>query len=266
MYKIGEKLLPSKLKNVFWGFFALVAAVAIYIAMSVNEKPYLLFLSGAGMKAPVTEIANNFEKKTGIKIYTFFDGSAVLRDYIINFRGGDLFLSGDEKNFNAVVEKRFVEDSSFVAWHIVAILVSPRYKEEIKGLDDLAKKGVRLAISNPRMASLGRLVMEQIIKRHPKGKEILNNVVVYGSSTDDILKLYRQGNIDAIIEWDVMADTPEGKGLSIVEIEDQYKIKDPLKIGLLKTSKNPKAARKFYDYFTTKGIDVFRKHGYEVER
>ena len=185
----------------------------------------------------------------------------------LSISGKEIYsFSGDEKNFNAVVKKSLVKDSSFVAWHIVAILVSPSYKEEIKGLDDLAKKGVRLAISNPGMASLGRLVMERIIKRHPKGAAILNNVVVYGSSTDDILKLYRQGNIDAIIEWDVMADTPKGKGLSIVEIEDPYKIKDPLYIGLLQTSKNPGTARKFYDYFTTKGIEVFRKHGCKVQR
>jgi molybdate transport system substrate-binding protein len=262
-----DKYLSAKPGKILIVFFALAAAaVVIYISMSRDEKPYLLFLSGAGMKVPVTEIADNFEKETGIKIYLFFDGSKILRDYIINFKRGDLFLSGDEKNFDAVVEKGVIQDSSFVAWHIVSILVSPHYKGQINGLDDLAKKGVRLAISNPRMASLGRLVMERTIKRHPKGKEILKNVVVYGSSSDDILDLYRQGGIDAIIEWDVMAETPQGKGLVVVEIEDRYKIKDPLKIGLLKTSKNPGTARKFYDYFTTTGIEVFRKHGYNVER
>ena len=65
--------MSSKPTKVLLGFFALaVAAVAIYIAMSMNEKPYLLFLSGAGMKVPVTEIANNFEEESGIKVYTLW--------------------------------------------------------------------------------------------------------------------------------------------------------------------------------------------------
>lgn len=243
--------------------FVFLVLVGFTVSCHKEEKP-ILFLSGAGMKVPVNEIAENFEKETGIKVQTQFDGSSILRDYILNFKTGDVFLPGDEKNLDILAKEGLVEESSFVAWHIVAILVPPDAKDQIKGLDDLAKEGVRLVISNPKLASLGRIVTENIIKKHPKGEEILNNVVVYGSSSQDVLNLYREGGVDAIIEWDVMASTPEGKGLIIVPLEEPYQVKDKLFAGLLKTAEDPVLAKKFYDYLNTSGKEVFRKHGYNT--
>lgn len=244
---------------------AITVVLTAFFLLADREKQSLIFLSGAGMKVPVTEIAENFERETGIRVQTHFEGSSILRDYIINFKTGDIFLPGDKKNLDVLSEKGLVADSSFMAWHVAAILVSPEAGERIKGLDDLAGEGIRLAISNPRLASLGRIVMQQIIERHPRGRDILKNVVVYGSSSQDVLRLYREGGIDAIIEWDVMAVTPEGEGLVVIPLEDPYQVNDELSAGLLTTAEDSKLARQFYLYLTTRGKDVFRKHGYDID-
>lgn len=233
---------------------------------SCSEQVQVVFLSGAGMKAPVTEIAANFEQETGIKVQTHFEGSSILRDYILKFNTGDIFLPGDKKNLNVLAEKGLVKEESFLAWHVVAILVSPEMADRIKGLDDLADEGLRLAMSNPRLASLGKIVMNRIINQHPRGAEILKNVVVYGSSSQDVLSLYSEGDIDAVIEWDVMAGTPEGEGLIVVPIQEPYQVKDELRAGLLSTAKDPEAARRFYTYLVSTGREVFRKHGYDTEQ
>ncbi|MCK4840074.1 MAG: molybdate ABC transporter substrate-binding protein [Desulfobulbaceae bacterium] len=243
----------------------IIALTVGFFSLTGQNKKTILFLSGAGMKVPVNEIAANFGQETGLKIQTQFDGSSILRDYILDFNSGDIFLPGDRKNLDLLSEKGLVAESSFIAWHVVAILVSPEAKERIKGLDDLAGQGVRIAMSNPKLASLGRIVTKNIIERHPKGADILKNVVVYGSSSQDVLKLYNEGGIDAIIEWDVMAATPEGQGLIVVPLEKPYQVKDELFAGLLTTAHNPKEAKKFYDYLVTKGKEVFRKHGYNIE-
>jgi molybdate transport system substrate-binding protein len=242
-----------------------IAAAGVMLLLKGREKPTVLFLSGAGMKVPVTEIAADFERETGIRVQTQFGGSSILRDYILDFNTGDIFLPGDKKNLDMLSEKGLVAESAFIAWHIVAILVSPEAKERIHGLDDLAKPGIRIVLSNPKLASLGRIVKKDIIDRHPRGKDILKNVVVYGSSSQDVLKLYREGGIDAIIEWDVMAATPEGRGLIVVPLEEPYQVKDKLFAGLLTCARHPKAAREFYDYLKTKGKEVFRKHGYNTD-
>ena len=243
-----------------------VVLATFIFTLSCQKQPTLLFLSGAGMKVPVNEIAANFEKETGIKVQTQFDGSSILRDYILNFKTGAIFLPGDKANLDVLSEKGLVKESSFIAWHIVSILVSPGAVDRIKGIDDLAEPGVRLVISNPKLASLGRIVIENIIEKHPKGDDIFKNVVVYGSSSQDVLKLYRDGGIDAVIEWDVMASTPEGEGLVVVPLEGPYQVKDELFVGLLNTADDPVLAKKFYDYLVTEGKEVFRKHGYRTDR
>ena len=242
-----------------------IAATVVFFSFKERQETTLLFLSGAGMKVPVNEIVANFERKTGIRVQTQFDGSAILRDYILTFNTGDIFLPGDKKNLDILAENDLVSESAFIAWHVVAILVAPEARERIKGLADLAKPGVRIAMSNPKLASLGRIVMKNIIEKHPKGQDILKNVVVYGSSSQDVLKLYREGGIDAIIEWDVMAATPEGQGLVVVPLEKPYMVRDELFAGLLTTAREPRAAKEFYDYLVTDGKEVFRKHGYNIE-
>lgn len=254
-----------KTRNLLFSALILaIVAVAVLMLLPERKKPYLIFLSGAAMKVPVTEIAGNFEKETGIKVHTVFEGSLTLMDYILNFRTGDVFLPGDKKVLDSISEKGLVKENSFVAWHKVGILISPRYKGEIDSLDDLSRRGVRLAISNPEMTSLGKLVNERILNRHPRGREILSNVVFFGSSTEEILGMYREGNIDAVIEWEVMAHVPEGKGLIVVPIEEEYSIRDAFHIALLKTSHNPELAKRFYDYFAHEGKEIFRKYGYEI--
>lgn len=252
-----------------YSYYLLLGIIAlgliIFFALNRSDEQKVLLLSGAGMKVPVYEIAQNFEKETGIKVNIQLGGSSILRNYILDFKTGDLFLPGDKKNLDLLSEADLVVEGTFMAWHSVAILVAPQAKDRIKSLDDLAKPGVRLVMSNPELASLGKIVTQKIIKKHPKGEEILKNVVVYGSSSQDVLKLYKEGNIDALIEWDVMTNTPEGKDLIVVPIEEKYQVKDQLFVGLLKTAEHPELARKFYDYMKIKGKMIFKKHGYNTE-
>lgn len=236
-----------------------------YFFHAAPPSPSIKFLCGAGMKTPITEIIQNFETETGNKVHVFFEGSAILNEYISTFRSGDLFLPGDKENLDILQKQGLVTDSSFLAWHTGAILIPPSLKDRIRGVDDLAGEGVRLAMPNPRQTSLGRLVMKNIINRHPAGDRILGNIVVYGSSCQDVLDRFRESNADVLFEWDVMATTPEGQGLIVVPIAGPYQVKDPMHLGLLATARNPTLARQFYAYLLTKGREVFRKHGYNVE-
>jgi len=248
--------------------FLLAAAVISLYTCKGGESRYIVFFSGSGMKIPVSEIVRDFSGKTGIAVDVHFEGSAVLRRHIETFGDADLFMSGDRKNVELLVEKGLVKEHTFIAWHIPVILLPPENRDMIKGLNDLAKKGVRFVMANPAHAASGRLVHD-MLQRHPKGKEILNNVVVYGSSTADALRLFRElrekGEVDAVVEWDIMVHAPEGSGLIAVPFEREYEIKDPLMLAILKAADKSSNAGKFYDYFRTKGIDIFKKHGYNTE-
>jgi molybdate transport system substrate-binding protein len=245
-----------------------ILLTAVFFLLNRKDREFIVFFSGAGMKIPVSEITAGFTDATGIRVDLHFEGSSVLRQYIETYGDADLFMSGDKENIDKLITARLVKESAFIAWHIPSILIPPENREKIKGLDDLGKKGVGFVMSNPRQASLGRMV-DEMIRRHPKGAEILRHVAVYGSSTEDDLKLFwdlhKKGKADAVVEWDVMVQVPEGKGLLVVPFEREYAVKDALMIALLKTAKNPAGAKRLYDYFRTEGIEVFKKHGYNTE-
>jgi molybdate transport system substrate-binding protein len=255
-----------KIYFLLFGLFIILLITAALYVLRTSQPPYLVLLSGAGMTEPVNKIAKDFERQTGIKVQTHFDGSSILRDYIIKFKIGDIFLSGDQKNLDILAKKGLVKRRAFLAWHVVAILASPQAADKISSLNDLGKPGIRLAMSNPKQASLGRLVMEKIINVHPRGQAILHNIKVYGSSSLDVMRLYQQGNIDAVIEWDVMARTPAGKGLIVIPLKKPYQIKSPINAGLLTTARHPKLARRFFQYLITTGRKIFQQDGYNVQK
>ncbi len=245
----------------------LVLGTSYYLYQRVENR-YVVFFSGSGMRVPASEIANSFTQKTGIPVNIHFEGSSILRHNIETFGDADVFLSGDKKNIDILIDKGMVKESSFVAWHILAILVPPEKWESIQGLNDLAKNGVRFVMANPKLAASGRLA-SQTIARHPKAADILRNVAVYASSSDDTLRvfheLYKTGEADAVIEWDVMIFTPAGNGLLSVPFEKEYETKDRITLSLLKESNNPRIAKKFYDYFKANAPEVFNKYGYSTE-
>lgn len=248
--------------------FLLTAVMIMYFLSQRRDDQSVLFFSGAGMKIPVSEIIKDFTDSTGIPVDVHFEGSAVLRQYIETYGDAGAFMSGDRENMDILEKNGLVQERTVIAWHIPSILIPPQNSKKIRGLNDLAKKGVRFVMSNPKQASLGKMVHD-MLKRHPKGKEIINNVAVYGSSTQDDLRLfrdlYKRGGADAVIEWDVMVNVPEGKGLIAVPFEKEYEIRDSITVALLKASRNPEISKRFYDYFRTKGIAVFKKHGYNTE-
>ena len=244
-----------------------ILTIPFFLSRMKKDK-IIVFFSGAGMKSPVADIVKDFTRLTGINVDVHLEGSAVLRQYIETYQDCDVLMTGDRKNMDMALEEGLVKEQAFIAWHIPSILVPPENKDKIRGLNDLAKKNIRLVMSNPAQASLGRLVADMLL-RHPRGKEILNNVVVYGADSQDDLRLfrdlYKKKGVDAVIEWDVMAFVPEGRGLIVVPFEKEYEIRDPLMVALLKRSGNPEISKQFYDYFRTEGIKAFKKHGYNTE-
>lgn len=246
----------------------LLLIAGFLIVMPGREERFVVFFSGAGMKVPAIEIAKGFKAATGIDVSVHFDGSSILRQHIEKYGDVDVFMSEDKADIDELINKGLVRESVFIAWHIPSILVPHEYKERIKGLNDLSKKGIRIVMSNPVHAASGRLVHEMLL-RHPKGKEILKNVIAYGSSTDDSLRLfrdlYKNGGVDVLIEWDIMVNVVDGKGLIIVPFEKKYEIRDTLMLALIRKSGNSEISKFFYDYFKTEGIKVFKKYGYNTE-
>ncbi len=254
----------------YWLAFAAVAAAAmIWTTDSVaplRRHPPLLFLCGAGMRGPVTELADRFTSSTGIDVDVRYEGSSILRDYILTFRQGDLFLPGDEENLRLLASAGLVRRSGFVARHEAAVLVPAGGGGKVARFADLARPGLKIVMANPRMASLGRLLMEKVLDRHPLGPAILGNVVVFGSSSLDVLQLFQRGDADAVFDWQTSAFAQDGTMLDVIPLPAGYRVSEPLRLGLLATSRQPARAQQLYRFILRHAAPVFRRYGYRTDR
>ena len=265
-----QKYNKSKMSRKRYLILIIVVMLALVSALFLfkNGEQIIVFFSGTGMKVPATEIIKDFSKKTGINVDVHFEGSSILRQHIERYGDADVFMSGDRENIDILINKGLVKESSFIAWHIPVILVPSEKREKIKGLNDLSKKDIRFVMANPKLAASGRMAYDAI-SRHPMSREILKNIAAYSSSTQESLKifwdLYKNGQADAVIEWDVMVHVPEGKRLFVVPFEKEYEIRDSIMIALIKKSRNPDISKKFYDYLKKEGTEVFKRYGYNTE-
>jgi len=272
---LGTQPMPpagQRWRTVLWSaLLVLLMASAVALILHRNHSSHeLLLLCGSGMRRPMLEIAAAFEEQTGTHVVVLFGGSSTLRRYVLAYGDADLFISGDDENIALLDRKGLVSRSAFVAWHVPGVLVPQDRSRRIRSLDDLAGEGVRIVQSNPVQASLGMLVHSALM-RHPRGQQIASNVVVYGASTQDDLRkfwsLYREGKADAVIEWDVMACTAEGRGLHVVPFPQAYVTRNSVTLAQLSGSERPELAQRFFDYVDgNAGRAVFRRHCYDIER
>ncbi len=242
-----------------------VAWALLFSPIVQRQQPPLLFLCGAGMREPIAELIAQFSSRTGIAVDVRYDGSAILRDYILTFRQGDLFLPGDVENLLLLADAGLVTRNDFLARHDAAVLVPAEDRRKVTQFADLARPGVRIVMTNPRMASLGRLLVTKVLDRHPLGRAILDNVVVYGSSSWDVLQLFQKGGVDAALDWETSAYTPAGAGLIALPLPPGYQVSEPLRLALLATSRQQARARRLYRFILRHAGATFRRYGYHTE-
>ena len=92
-----------------------------------------------------------------------------------------------------------------------------------------------------------------------------NNIVVTGSTVNELLNLVANQEVDAALVWTDMIQWPEAKGLKLITIPDAINTPKEIRVAILATSTNPKQAALFADFVATEGQKVFIKNRFRVE-
>lgn len=111
------------------------------------------------------------------------------------------------------------------------------------------------------MCAIGR-VGEAILKDSEPEKNFRSNIVVKGSTVNELLNLVRDEEVDAALAWDDMRKWDSAKKLGHIVIPAKMnKIKE-IRVATLSTSTNPKQAARFAKFVATEGRSIFLKHGF----
>lgn len=230
-------------------------------APALADDAELLLYCGAGLRQPVDELIQDFQKQTGWKVSIEFGGSGQLLARYKATGAGDVFLPGSHFYVDKLEGSGDVAFRKPVALHTPVVAVNKEKSNLVKTFDDLAKPGVRVGLGDPQAMALGRTA-EQILDNSGLKDVILPNVVARAGTVKQLTLYVSKGDVDAAIiaRADAFQNT---ESLKYFEINPQWYTAEIITAAVLKSSGNPQAARKLADYLSSeRAVEVFGKYGF----
>jgi len=235
---------------------ALLAALAlllVWMGRKSDSGDSLMLYCAVVMKAPMTTIATNFQRDEGIPVSIQYGGSGTLLSSIRVSKVGDLYIAADSSYTDLAAQYWILSDAATVATLRPVIVVPHGNPKGIRGIEDLLKPGIKVALGNPDAASIGKqteILMKHLEKWAPLDRAVKDHGV-FKPTVNEVANDVKLGTVNAGIVWDATANLyPELDGIPIAGTEHFTR---HVTVGLLKFSKHPESARRFIAYLTDPG-------------
>ena len=148
---------------------------------------------------------------------------------------------------------------------IPVIAVQKGNPEHINTLADLARPGIRVAVTRPETTLLGKYAPE-IFQKAVLADAIEQNIVTHAARPDALLTMLVMGHVDAGIIWHFYRTLAPDKIETIWLSPEQVTGIGEMQIAVSTYSQEPESAQRFIDFITSaEGKAVFEEHGYIVD-
>lgn len=219
----------------------------------------LVMLCAAGIKNPVTRIAEMYEEEYGIKVRLQFGGSGTLLSNL-EVAPADIYLAADSSYTNEARKKGLIAETIPVAWMKAGFGVPKGNPKGLSSLADLRKEDVRAGIGNPEAASIGRFT-RKVLSKHGAWDGF--EPAVTFPTVNELANAIKLDTIDVAILWDAVASQyPDVDFVSLPEFDAERK---DVTIAVSVKSGAPTEALRFCRYLAAKdrGLPVFEEEGFE---
>lgn len=269
-----------------WFLLMVVIGVGIFILNSFNKESYsskeLLIHCGSSMMPAIEEIAKEYEKEYKVKVIFNTGGSETLLPNILLTKKGDIFVCHDPFS-DIITEKGLMKEYETTGYLYPVIITAKGNSKGIYTINDLARQGIRVGMTDARTSQCGKIVEEVLEKKGIK-EAVKKNVVVEAKAHYDIANALALGQIDAGVVWNFIAkinenqvDAVTGASPSITQASGQlqnYSLDSEtvfqedypqtrVTVCILNCAKNHKGAKDFLNLCVSDfGKSVFYKHGY----
>ena len=222
------------------------------------EGKKLFIYSGAGMKKPVAEIADAFQKETGAVVEVTYGNAAQIISQITASNEGDLFIAGDQGELTKIKEKYVAAEKPLVK-HIPVIAVPKGNPKGIQGLAGFAKNGVNVVLGDNKATPIGKLADKAL---EDAGLLDQVNIKARSATAPEIINALSLGECDAAIVW---RENAKAEGIEIVESSDMEKYIKVVPAATLKCAANGEVLEVFMTYLSTDAAKtIWQKNGYEI--
>jgi len=233
--------------------------------MSADEDRVVRIFSARACAVPLEEAAKLFEEQSGIHVEISVcsrhcaepvaeeaTGETGGDDFLLEIADAgihDLAIGGaeyllDDGEVRGIVQRG---QRRMIACRRSAILVPVGNPADIRSVEDMAKPGVRLAVS---VIDCLKGLWEDIAGRLGLLEGICRNIVFHADGCIAIVEAVAEGKVDAAFGWTAFRHLAEGR-LEVVEMPADQQVWRGTGVGLLSFSSQPDAAKKFMDFLTT---------------
>jgi len=242
---INQKDSQKKLQKIL--ALLILGVLAVLVTGCGSKEVTIDAYVGDGMIEPMNAIKEAYEAENPrVTINYHFAGSATLEEAMRSLERGDVYMPGAASFIDSLNADGLIVASYPVAYHIPAIIVRAG-NTIVTSWDDLAKEGVRLAVSNPGLSSGGKAA-DAII-------------TVLGSDVRSVIQLLVDNEVDAVISWS--PDVKLAPGLVTIEIPEEINVRKEIWIAVTGYTTAENEALKFAQFVAGEvGRKYFEEKGF----
>ncbi|MDD4169829.1 MAG: molybdate ABC transporter substrate-binding protein [Desulfotomaculaceae bacterium] len=265
-----EKRLARVLKTIFLALF--VAALVTGCSQpssqpageQAQEKAPLFAYVGANLKDPVSELAQAYEQKTGVKVELTFNNAGSLLNQLELMKTGDIYMPGGMPFVEAAQKKGYLDKVvGLIAYHTPVIITPKGNPANIKEVRDLSRSGLKLVIPDKEATAIGKIVFKTFDKLGIT-ENVEKNEPTYVESPAKAVAAILMGQGDAgIVEYSNTYKNLEK--LEVVEIDPAVNIVDQIPCATLIFTSQKDQAEDFLEFMKTEGPAVFEKYGFKTK-
>lgn len=254
-----------------------LAACGSPAAPSKGEKEEIIVFAAASMTETLNQVKDVYEKENNVTITYNFDSSGTLKTQIQEGADCDLFISAGQKQMNQLdlsSDKEINKEGlDFVAGDTrlnllenkVVLVVPEGNPKGIESFDDLAARlaegSILMAMGNSDVP-VGQYT-QKILNFYGLDEEALakSGVITYGSNVKEVTTQVSEGSVDCGI---VYCTDAFSAGLTVIDNASKDMCGQVIyPAAVLKTAKNPDAAKAFLDYLTgSEAMAIFEAVGF----
>jgi molybdate transport system substrate-binding protein len=233
-------------------------------AFAQGAKTELLLYCGITMVRPMTEIAQNFEKRENVKINIAQGGSEDLYQSAKRSGAGDWYLPGEPSYYEEHRKEGLFGDHVLVGYNQMAMVVQKGNPRQVKADPrELLRKDLVAIIGNAESGSVGK-----------EAKDILDQLRIYPQvvrqaaflvpDSRSLMNAMKKGEADVALSWRATAFFPDNAPrIDVIDLDPKIAKPQALLLLQLKSTKQADLGKRFMAYAAgAEGQAIFRKHGF----
>ncbi|CCK79477.1 molybdate ABC transporter substrate-binding protein [Desulfobacula toluolica] len=226
----------------------------------------LVVFSGAGLIKPMEEMRKNFEKQNNIQVDIHYGSSGEIFGMLAAGQPCDVLIPGAAKYTDDALKNGWVikETIHNLVLHVPVIAVPKGNPADIRGFEDLARPGIKVAIGDPKAPAIGK-VAKKMLTKAGLWEKVQPNIEVYAPTVNQLLIYVALKQVDAAVIWGDLTSWAEGKGkLEVIPIEAKYNMIKTIPTAVCSKTANMEKAMAFNAYVASKqGGRIWQNWGFK---